>query len=183
MNFLVILSQKIHRFSQTTGNLVAWLTFFMVILSVINVLASWLFNTSWIWMRESVTWMHGANFLLAAAYTLNRQSHVRVDIFYAKMSIQKQALVDFVGTLLLMLPTSMFIAWASWPAFLLSWRVGEVSSEAGGVPALWILKGFLLIMPLFLIIESINQLVKSWIKFSSHPSEKQLDNSPQSGAL
>jgi TRAP-type mannitol/chloroaromatic compound transport system permease small subunit len=183
MNFLVILSQKIHRFSQTTGNLVAWLTLFMVILSVINVMASWLFNTSWIWMRESVTWMHGANFLLAAAYTLNRQAHVRVDIFYAKMSQQKQAIVDFVGTLLLMLPTSIFIAWASWPAFSLSWRVGEVSSEAGGLPALWILKGLLLIMPLLLIIESINQLVKSTRKFSAQTPENLLDDNSQQGVL
>jgi len=178
-----MLSKAIHRFSQFTGHLVAWLTLFMVIFSVTNVLASWLFNISWIWMRESVTWMHGANFLLAAAYTLNRQAHVRVDIFYTKMSSQHQALVDFIGTLLLMLPTSIFIAWASWPAFLLSWRVGEVSSEAGGLPALWILKGLLLVMPLFLIIESINQLVKSGIKFSSQPSTSQLENSSQSGAL
>ena len=183
MNFLVNLSRGIHRFSQFTGKLIAWLTLFMVVFSVINVLASWLFNTSWIWMRESVTWMHGANFLLAAAYTLNRQAHVRVDIFYSKMSPQKQALVDFVGTLLLMLPTSIFIAWASWPAFLLSWRVGEVSSEAGGLPALWILKGFLLMMPLFLIIESINQLVKSGIKYSSQPSQNRLENNSPPGAL
>jgi len=151
----------LHNFSQWTGKLVSWLTFFMVLFSVVNVLASWLLDLSWIWLRESVTWMHGANFLLAAAYTLNRQSHVRVDIFYAKMSRKKQALVDFMGTLFLLLPTSVFIAWASWPAFLLSWRVGEVSSEAGGLPALYLLKALLLIMPALLILEAINQLAKS----------------------
>ena len=147
--------------SQFIGKSVAWLTLLMVIFSVINVLASWLFNISWIWLRESVTWVHGANFLLAAAYTLNSQSHVRVDIFYSKMSQKQQALVDFIGTLLLLVPTSLFIAWASWPAFYLSWRVNEVSSEAGGLPALYILKGLLILMPLLLIIEAINQLLKS----------------------
>ena len=159
----------LHNFSQITGKFIAWLTLFMVLFSVVNVLASWLFNISWIWLRESVTWMHGANFLLAAAYTLNRQAHVRVDIFYAKMSRKKQALVDFVGTLLLLLPTSIFIAWASWPAFWLSWRLGEVSSEAGGLPALYLLKGLLLLMPLLLILEAINQLSRSSIiLFSNH---------------
>ena len=159
----------LHNFSQITGKSIAWLTLFMVLFSVVNVLASWLFNISWIWLRESVTWMHGANFLLAAAYTLNRQAHVRVDIFYAKMSRKKQALVDFVGTLLLLLPTSIFIAWASWPAFWLSWRLGEVSSEAGGLPALYLLKGLLLLMPLLLILEAINQLSRSSIiLFSNH---------------
>ena len=161
----------LHKFSQITGKSIAWLTLFMVLFSVVNVLASWLFNISWIWLRESVTWMHGANFLLAAGYTLNRQAHVRVDIFYSKMSRKKQALVDFVGTLLLLLPTSIFIAWASWPAFWLSWRVGEVSSEAGGLSAVYLLKGLLLLMPLLLILEAINQLGKSSIiLFSNHPT-------------
>ncbi len=162
----------LHNFAQLTGKSIAWLTLLMVLFSVVNVAASWLFNYSWIWLRESVTWMHGANFLLAAAYTLNRQAHVRVDIFYAKMSLKKQALVDFVGTIMLLLPTALFIAWASWPAFALSWRVGEVSSEAGGLPAIYILKGFLLIMPALLIIEAINQLAKSGtILFAKNPQE------------
>jgi len=163
--------KALDNFSLFVGKSIAWLTLFMVLFSVINVLASWLFNTSWIWLRESVTWMHGANFLLAAAYTLNHQGHVRVDIFYSKMSRQKQALVDFVGTLLLLLPTSLFIAWASWPAFLLSWRVGEVSSEAGGLPAIYILKSFLLLMPILLILEAINQLIKSVMQMTLKQTE------------
>ncbi len=133
----------------------------MVVFSVINVLASWLFNLSWIWLRELVSWLHGGNFLLAAAYTLNHQSHVRVDIFYSKMNSTAKAIVDFAGTLFLLIPTCIFIAWASWPAFMLSWRVGEVSSEAGGLPAVFLLKSLLLIMPILLIIEAINQLFKS----------------------
>ncbi len=173
MNYLNRIANGVSRFSNTIGQGVAWLTLMMVIFSVINVLASWLFNTSWIWMRESVTWMHGTNFLLATAYTLNRQDHVRVDIFYSKMNEKQQALVDLVGTLLLMLPSSIFIAWASWPAFLLSWRVGEVSSEAGGLPALYLLKSLLLLMPLFLIIESINQLIRAGLTFSNNHSHYQ----------
>ncbi len=161
----------LHNFSKITGKTIAWLTLFMVLFSVFNVLASWLFNLSWIWLRESVTWMHGANFLLAAAYTLNRQAHVRVDILYAKMTAKKQALVDFVGTLLLLLPTCIFIAWASWPTFLLSWRVGEVSSEAGGLPAIYLLKSLLLLMPLLLILEAINQLTRSGMILFCKPPE------------
>jgi TRAP-type mannitol/chloroaromatic compound transport system permease small subunit len=144
----------------------------MIIGSVINLAASWLFNISWIWLRESITWMHGANFLLAAAYTLNRQGHVRVDIFYSKMNQRKKALVDLIGTVFLLIPTAIFIAWASWPAFFLSWKVSEVSSEAGGLPAVYIVKSFLLIMPLLLILEAINQLLKSSSRFMHAATEK-----------
>ncbi len=151
--------KTLNQFSIHIGRAVSWLTIAMILFILINVVASWLFNTSWIWLRESVTWLHGANFLLAAGYSLNRQSHVRVDIFYSKMSLRQQAMVDTFGTLFLLLPTCLFIAWASWPAFLLSWRVGEVSSEAGGLPALYLLKSLLLLMPLLLSVEAINQLL------------------------
>ncbi len=162
----------LNQLSLAIGHAVSWLTLGMILFILINVLASWLFNTSWIWLRESVTWMHGANFLLAAAYSLNQQSHVRVDIFYSKMSLKNQALVDALGSIFLLLPTCLFIAWASWPAFLLSWRVGEVSSEAGGLPALYILKGLLLLMPLLLAIEAINQFIIQ-IKRIRHPEAMQ----------
>lgn len=147
-----------------TGRLVSWLTLGMVLVLTLNVLASWLFNTSWIILSESITWMHSANFLLAAAYTLNRNEHVRVDIFYAKMSEQKQAIVDLFGTLFLMIPVSVFVFWSSWSYVALSWRIGEKSAEAGGLPATFLLKGMLLLMPILLVIEGINQLFVNWRK-------------------
>lgn len=146
--------------SQFVGHSVAWLTLLMIILSLLNILSSWLFNSNSIAIQESVTWMHGFNFLLGIAYTLNKNEHVRVDIFYAKMKAQNKALVDLIGSIFLLLPTAVFIAWASWPAFYLSWRVGEVSSEPGGLPMLFILKALLLLMPFLLIIEAVNQIIK-----------------------
>ena len=131
----------------------------MVVFLTLNILASWLFKSSSILLSESITWMHSANFLLAAAYTLNRNEHVRVDIFYAKMSTRNQALVDLGGTLFLLLPFTIFIIWASWSYVLLSWRIGEVSAEAGGMPATFILKSFLILMPALLILEGISQLL------------------------
>lgn len=153
--------KQLDRLSKLVGQWVSWLTLLMVFISVINVLASWLFAYSWNWMRESVTWLHGFNFLLAVAYTLNQQGHVRVDVFYSKMSNRSKALVDLMGTLFLLVPTAVFIAWASWPAFYLSWRVSEGSPEADGLPALYLLKALLLLMPLLLSLEAVNQLLKN----------------------
>ena len=147
--------------SQLVGRSVAWLTLLMIIFSLSNILSSWLFKTNSIAIQESITWMHGFNFLLAIAYTLNRNDHVRVDIFYSKMRKQNKAIVDLLGSIFLLAPTAIFIAWASWPAFHLSWRVAEVSSEPGGLPMLYILKGLLLLMPFLLILESINQIFKN----------------------
>ncbi|MFT6733757.1 MAG: TRAP-type mannitol/chloroaromatic compound transport system permease small subunit [Polaribacter sp.] len=168
--------------SQTIGRLVAWLTLLMIGFSLFNILSSWLFNSNSIAIQESITWMHGFNFLLATAYTLNSNEHVRVDIFYAKMKEHNKALVDLIGSVFLLAPTAIFIVWASWPAFYLSWRVGESSSEPGGLPMLFILKALLLIMPLFLLIETINQIIKNLNIIKKQPLGKE-SNSTQSGSL
>jgi len=156
---LSFLSKGITKLPIISGQMVSWLTVSMVLILTINVLSSWLFNRSSILMSESITWMHSANFLLAAAYTLNRGDHVRVDIFYSKMSVKAKAVVDLLGTLFLLLPVSLFIIWSSWSYVLLSWRLGEVSAEAGGMPATFILKSLLIVMPVLLIIEAINQIM------------------------
>jgi len=157
--------------STYSGRAISWLTLGMVVLLTINVLSSWLFKSSSILMSESITWMHSANFLIAAAYTLNRNEHVRVDIFYAKMSAKKQAMVDLFGTLFLMLPVCGFIFWASWDKVIRSYMENEVSAEAGGMPFTFILKGLLLLMPVLLTIEGINQLLINFQKFRNSTQE------------
>lgn len=141
-----------------TGQLISWLIVGMAIVLAANVLSSWLFNKSAILLTESVTWMHSANFLLAAAYTLNQNEHVRVDIFYAKMSSKTKATVNLAGTLCLLIPFCLFILWASWSYVEISWKLNEASAEAGGMPAIYLQKSFLIVMPILLLIEAFNQM-------------------------
>lgn len=167
---------KLTQSNQMIGKVISWLTLAMVVVLSINVLASWLFNTSSMFLTESISWMHSANFLLAAAFTLAKDEHVRVDIFYAKMSARGKAWVDLLGSLLFLLPVCIFILWASWPFVVASWNINEASAEAGGIPATYILKGFLLLMPLLLIMQAFHQIALSidslfyTHKFSTHKS-------------
>ncbi len=142
-----------------TGHLVSWLTISMVVILAANVLSGWLFSKSAIFLTESVSWMHSANFLLAAAYTFNRNEHVRVDIFYSRMSARTKAVVNLTGVLCLLLPFCLFIIWSSWSYVEMSWKLNEASAEAGGMPALYLMKSFLIIMPVLLLIESLNQII------------------------
>lgn len=165
-----LLAENLSKVSIYTGRAVAWLTIGMVVLLAFNVISSWLFNRSWILLSELVTWMHSANFLLAAAYTLNRDEHVRVDIFYNKMSVRSKAVVNLLGSLLLLIPICIFILWSSWSFVLLSYNIGEVSAEAGGMPALFIFKGFLLLMPVLLLIEALAQIFKQIDRLTNNQS-------------
>jgi TRAP-type mannitol/chloroaromatic compound transport system permease small subunit len=128
------LSAKLKAFSELSGRLTAWLMLPMVIGTFVVVVLRYAFDLGWIWMQESVVWMHAAVFMLAAAYTLNRDEHVRVDIFYREMSPRRRAVVDLVGTLMFLLPMSIFLFVTSWDYVSVSWQIEESSREAGGLP-------------------------------------------------
>jgi len=138
-----------------TGRVVSWLSFFMVLVSFLVVVLRYAFDLGWIAMQESVIYMHAALFTLGAAYTLRRNGHVRVDIFYQKMSRRGRAWVDLLGTFLLLTPVCIFIAWGGWDYVLKSWEVMEGSREAGGIPAVYLLKTLMIVMPVLMLIQGL----------------------------
>jgi len=116
------------------GNVVAWLTVAMVLVVSVIVIDRYWFASGSIRVQESVSFMHAAVFMLAAAWTLARGGHVRVDIFYSSMSPRGKAIVDITGTLLLLVPFCLFLIWTSWDYVATSWAIGESSLETGGLP-------------------------------------------------
>lgn len=141
------LAETLEAVSVAVGRTVSLLTAVMVLVTAVVVVLRYVFGLGWIWLQETITWMHAAVFMLAAAYTLAREDHVRVDVFYREMSPRARAWVDLVGTLVLLLPFCAFLAWSSWDYVASSWSVREGSREAGGLPALYALKSVLVLMP------------------------------------
>ena len=86
--------ELLDRLSRITGTVTAWLTLAMVVVTTIIVILRFVFDAGFIWLQESVTWMHAAVFMLGASYTLLHEEHVRVDIFYRSMSARRRAWVD-----------------------------------------------------------------------------------------
>jgi len=156
------LSDALQRMSETTGALVAWLTVPMVVGTFVIVVLRYAFDVGWIWMQEGVVWLHALVFMLAAAYTLKHDEHVRVDIFYSRMSRKRQALVDVLGIALLLLPVSIFILTVSWDYVETSWRIREGSREAGGLPYPFVplLKSAIPLTALLLVIEGVAELIR-----------------------
>lgn len=128
------LRRQLERFAELTGAAVAWLTVLMVLGTFVVVVLRYVFDLGWIAMQESITWMHAAVFMLGAAYTLKEDEHVRVDIFYRRLSGRGRAAVDLVGTLVFLLPMAIFLMTSSWDYVATSWAIQESSREAGGLP-------------------------------------------------
>jgi len=147
----------VEKLSEFTGKCVAWLALVMSVLMFLVVLLRYAFDLGWIGLQQSVTYLYGVFFLLGIAYTQKHHGHVRVDIVYQKCSPRVQAIIDLMGTLLLLLPVCCFIFWVSWGFVALSWQSLESSNAAGGLPGIFILKSFLLVMPVLLALQGLAQ--------------------------
>lgn len=155
------LYERIEAFIDWTGRSIAWLTLFMVLVTTVVVILRYVFDTGWIAMQESINYMHASVFMIAAAYTLKQDAHVRVDIFYNRLSAKGKAWVDFLGTLLMLIPTLVFIIWISWDYVAESWSIHESSREAGGLPGVYVIKSLIPLMATLLILQAIALLLRS----------------------
>jgi len=151
------------RVNTTIGRAAAWLTLFMVIVTFIVVLMRYVFDAGLIWVQESVVWMHAAVFMLGAAYTLHDEGHVRVDVFYRRMTARRKAWVDLIGVFIFLLPLCLFLAWNSFDFVAQSWRLAETSRESGGLPYPFVplLKSILLLMPVTVALQGLSLILKS----------------------
>ncbi len=148
------------------GNKIVWLTLAMALVMFLNVILRYVFDSGWIWMQESVAYMHGALFMVAGGYTLKNEQHVRIDIFYDKMTPRKKAIVDIFGTFFLLFPTCFVIFYFAFPYIYDSWSVLEDSMEAGGLPGVYLLKTIILIFPVLLGLQGIAKVLKAILTLS-----------------
>jgi TRAP-type mannitol/chloroaromatic compound transport system permease small subunit len=103
--------------------------------------------------------MFGAIVLLGAPHLLNTNGHIRVDLFYSKLSDRQRAWLDLSGLIVFLMPFAVFMAYISWPWFVESWSIQETSANAGGLLR-WPVK---LLLPLgfgLLILQAVSEVIK-----------------------
>ena len=151
------------RISVATGRTASWLTLLMVLGTFIIVILRYGFDVGAVWLQEGVTWMHALVFMLGAAYTLQSEDHVRVDIFYRNMSERRQALVNLFGVILFVVPVCAFFIIESYEYVRVSWSIREVSRDSGGLPypAIPLLKSTLIIMPVAVLLQAVSLALRS----------------------
>lgn len=138
------------------GRSVAWLTLAMVVLTFAIVVLRYGFNQGWIWLQEGVTYLHAMVFMVAAAWAFQTDDHVRVDIFYRSNSPRYKNLVNLAGTLLFLVPFSLFLIVIGWNYVEASWATLEGSREAGGLPLVFLLKSLILVLPALLLLQAVS---------------------------
>jgi TRAP-type mannitol/chloroaromatic compound transport system permease small subunit len=156
---LLGLARFIDNFNDRLGRAFSWLTLIMVLVTVVIVVLRYGFNIGFIWMQESVRFMHAFVFLLCAAYTYRHNEHVRVDIFYLKMSERGKAWIDLFGNLAFMIPVCSIIIWYSIDYVLNSWSEMEGSLEERGLHAVFLLKTCIWIFAGTMIAQALSRVI------------------------
>ena len=159
MGVLLRISRAIDRVTAFIGQSVTWLILLSVLVSAGNATSRKLFSLSSNAWLELQWYLFGAAYLLAAAYTLQRNGHVRIDIISNLLPRRVRHWIDLFGHAVMLLPFSILMVWEIAPWFAQSFRIGEVSANYGGL-ILWPAKGFLLGGFFLLAIQAVSEIIK-----------------------
>jgi len=160
MRAVALIGSTLDRFSDLVGRVVMWLAVLLVLAQFAVVLLRYGFSTSLIQMQESVIYLHATLFMLAIAYTMLHEGHVRVDILYAAASPKRRAAIDLAGVLLAVIPLCLLILWTCWPFVAASWRIREGAIAYGGIPFQYLLKSLIPAMAGLLLLQGIAHLCR-----------------------
>ena len=123
----------VDRLSTWIGYGLRWLVFAAVLLSAGNAIVRKVFSTSSNALLEGQWYLFSAVFMLGAGYVFLHNAHVRIDFISARLLAKTRNIIDAAGIVLILVPTSFYVAWLSWPLFSIAFVSGEMSQNAGGL--------------------------------------------------
>lgn len=161
MNIMASIVRAISAVNRLLGNVFAWLSLLMVLICFTVVVQRYALGFTVLWMQDLYVWLNGAMFTAVAGFALLRDDHVRVDIFYRPAKIRTKAIIDLIGVIIFLIPFCWVVYAYTWNYVARSWRIGEASSNVGGMPGLYILKSFLLVFVAVIFLQGIAMALRS----------------------
>jgi TRAP-type mannitol/chloroaromatic compound transport system permease small subunit len=142
--------------STASGWFAGWLIVPMTIAVAYEVAARYVFNAPTKWAYDVTYMLYGAQFMLAAAYTLLKGGHIRTDVFYERWSARTRATIDAVSYVLFFFPGMLFILYAGAVEARQAWAINE---RAGGWP-LYPFKAVIPVTAALLALQGLSELIK-----------------------
>jgi TRAP-type mannitol/chloroaromatic compound transport system permease small subunit len=159
VTLLLKLSQLIDAISTRIGKAAFWLVLVMTLISAGNATMRFTVNYSSNGLLEIQWYLFAAVFLLCSPYALQKNEHVRIDVLSSRFGPRGLAVIDIIGTVFFLLPMVVLVLWLSIPLVAESYRIGEMSANAGGLIR-WPVKILLPIGFAFLALQGVSELIK-----------------------
>jgi TRAP-type mannitol/chloroaromatic compound transport system permease small subunit len=160
-NTVARIAETIDRMNAAIGRAAAWCALYLVLAEFAVVVLRYAFGVGSIRLQESVLYAHAGLFMLAAAWTLQVDGHVRVDIFYSQARPRTRAVIDLLGAIVFLMPFATVLAVLSVPYAARSWAILEGSPETGGLPLVYVLKALIPLFALLLGLQGIAQAIRA----------------------
>jgi TRAP-type mannitol/chloroaromatic compound transport system permease small subunit len=141
---------RLDAFTAGLGRVVAYLGLATVFLCFACVYLRYALGIGFVWLQESYVWTHCTVIMFGSSYGLLQGGFVRVDMFYNRMTARGKAAVDLFGTMVFLLPFLLMMTVSGWGFFSTSWKMHERSAYESGLPAVYLLKGTILVFALLM---------------------------------
>ncbi len=151
---------SIDRFIDSIASILMFLIISLVMLVFFTVILRYFFNISFVFLQELIMYLHALIFMFGISYTLKEKSHVKIDVIFNSLSEKNQLLILLTGTLIFIVPTSLFIIYISMDMVIQSWSLLEGSSEAGGLDLVFILKTIIPVTGFLIFLQAISDIIK-----------------------
>lgn len=159
MQALLAIARGIDRVNAFIGKSVMWLILLAVLVSSGNAIVRKTFNWSSNSLLELQWYLFGAAFMGAAAYTLQQNEHIRIDVFYGTLKRRTQHWIDLLGHLFFTLPFVVLMTWLLVPYALQAFNSGQISTNAGGL-IIWPARAILALGFALLIAQALSEIIK-----------------------
>jgi TRAP-type mannitol/chloroaromatic compound transport system permease small subunit len=160
MQALLVIARGIDRVTAFIGKSVMWLILLAVLVSagnaIIRKVAPQYASNAWL---ELQWFLFGAAFMGAAAYTLQQNEHIRIDIFYGTRTRRTQHWIDLFGHVVFALPFVLLMTWMLTPYAWSAFQSGQGSGNASGLPV-WPARAILAAGFILLIFQVISEIIK-----------------------
>jgi len=164
------LARRLDAINKNIGFIARWSVLRMLGFGMWNVIGRYIgvvigYNLSSNRLIEAQWYLFDLIFLFGLGWTLQRESHVRVDILQTRWNEKRKAKFELIGTLFLLIPFALGVTLISIEPMMNSWLIGELSPDPNGLPRYWV-KTFIPVGFLLLTLQGISQAIKAWFKLS-----------------
>jgi TRAP-type mannitol/chloroaromatic compound transport system permease small subunit len=159
--FHIRLIRGIDKFTDVTGNWVAWLNMPLVLIVSYEVAVRYLFNAPTVWAFDLTYMLYGTIFMLGSAYALHKGAHIRTDFFFERWSTRTKGVIDSVAYLVFFFPSIFVFLLVSGAEGWYAFEIGETSEQTPWRPILWPFKAVVPLTCLLLLIQGISETIKS----------------------
>ena len=150
----------IDRISTFVGHAFSWLIVALTFMITWEVVSRYAFDNPHPWAFDVMSMLYGSVFMMAGAYTLSKNGHVRGDVLYGFFSPRTQASIDLTLYFLFFIPGVFALAWAGYNFASESWAINEHSNVTANGPPVYPFKTILPLAGAFLLLQGLVEIVR-----------------------